>query len=185
MSEYPQLTAALNEYLRWNKRAQGPLLESRAMRLRYALFKGFSDIAPTAERIEAEAEAQLSSGKGLRRAKGTTPTLEIRRRKRSRKFLAASFVYRGWKTAKDGQRRTFSQKSRTGRTTGRAVVNTQGGNASVLIESLLRGAAIQDNKRRIVDRAVSNQIGDMENYIARKQQQQFVQTLKGIGTIHV
>lgn len=185
MSEYPQLNAKLREYLKWNRRAQGPLLESRARRLRYALFKGFADIAPTAERIEAEAEASIRSGKGLRRTEGTTAEQEIRRRKRSRKFLASSFIFPGWKAAKNGQNASFTRESKTGRTMGQAVVKTSGTNASVLIESLLQGAVVQNDQRRIVDQAVAKQIEDMESYIVRKQKEQFLKTLKGLGPLNV
>lgn len=185
MSEYPQLTAKLEEYLRWNKRAAGPLLESRARRLRYLVFKGFAEIAPTAERIEAEARAAIIAGKGLRRAEGVTIEQEIRRRKRSRKYLASSFIFPAWKTAKNGQNASFTRQSKSGAITGRAVVKTAGSNASVLIESLLKGAAIQDSQRRIVDKAVAGQIADMEAYIVRKQSEQFLKTLKGLKPLNV
>jgi hypothetical protein len=184
VSDYPQLTAKLDEYLKWNKRAAGPLIESRARRLRYSLFKEFADIAPTKERIEAEVRAAVAKA-GVKRPEGTTIEDEIKRRQKSRKYLASSFIFKGWKSAKDGQTGTFSQRSRGGRPTGRVIVNTRSNNPSVLIESLLAGAGIQNDQRRIVDRAVAGQIADMETYIVRKQQDQFLKTLKGLGPLNV
>lgn len=188
MSEsFPELTAKLQEYMRWNKRARGPLLESRARRLRYAVFKEFSAIAPTKERIEAEVRAAVAkAGEAIiKRPEGTSIEDEIKRRQKSRKYLASSFIFKGWKSSKEGQTGTFNQRSRGGRPTGRAIINTRSNNPSVLIESMLAGAGIQNDQRRLVDRAVAGQIADMEQYIARKQKEQFLKTLKGLGPLNV
>jgi len=47
---------SLSAYLRWNQRETGPLIENRANRLRWTIYKAFKAIAPTRDQIDQEAE---------------------------------------------------------------------------------------------------------------------------------
>jgi len=178
----------LQEYLRYNKKETGVLLENRANRIRFAIFRGYAEQAPTPERIRAEAEASIASGKGLKRkivgGKRLTREQEIRRRQRSRKYLASTFLVKGWRNSKTPRSATYLARSRQGADTGRAVIATQGRNPRVKIQSFIRGAAEINAERRILDAAIQGEIRDMEQYILRKQQAAFKRKMGRI-LVHV
>lgn len=48
---------ALREYTKYNRQELGPLVENRANRMRWGLYRIFRDIAPTREKIESDLEA--------------------------------------------------------------------------------------------------------------------------------
>lgn len=49
---------ALREYLQYNKREAGPLIENRAKKVQWELYRQFKAIAATPDKIEAEAKAR-------------------------------------------------------------------------------------------------------------------------------
>lgn len=172
----------LREYARHNQRDLGPLIESRAKRLRFELYRQFKAIAPSKERIEQEAS---SRGYRIRRRKsksGKTMSLkqEIAARKRSIGWLSASWIFREWKAKRDGQSGFFRAMSRTRKAIGEAIVRTAKGqrNPSVRLTSFLSGVMIQNQRRALVGKAMRAQVADMRTYIARKQKEQFMQLVK-------
>jgi hypothetical protein len=172
----------LREYARHNKRDLGPLIESRARRLRFELYRQFKAIAPSKERIEREAAAR---GYAIRRRKGKNGrTLsvkqEIAARKRSIGWLSASWIFREWKAKREGQRGFFKALSRARRSIGEAIVRTARGqrNPSVRLTSYLSGVMIQNQRRALVSKAMRAQVGDMRAYIARKQKEQFINLVR-------
>ncbi len=168
---------ALGEYLRWNRREQGPLIEARAARLRFAIYRGFREIAPTPEKIEQEAAAR-----GYQIHRGQTPdgkrrtvAQELAARRKSIRFLSVSWLYRTWKRNKEGQSVTAPAVSRTKRRIGQAIVRTAKGQSHpmVLLESFLEGVSVQNQQRGIVDQALRGEVGDMREYVRRKQLEKF------------
>lgn len=174
---------AFSEYIRYNEREQGQLVENRLYRIRWNLFQAYRTIAPTADTIEDESRAALESG-GLKRRKGRdgkplSAEQEIKARRRSRMFLAASFVVRGWKKSRNGQSRTFIASGRGGSKIGQVRLRTKDGNRSPsgIIESFLEGAVIQDRNRGILDNVLAREIVDIQTYVLQKQAQKARQTI--------
>jgi len=172
----------LREYARHNQRDLGPLIESRAKRLRFELYRQFKAIAPSKERIENEAAAR---GYAIRRRKGKggktlSTKQELAARKRSIGWLSASWIFREWKSRREGQIGFFRALSRAKRAIGSAIVRTAKGqrNPSVRLTSYLSGVMIQNQRRALVSRAMQAQVADMRTYIARKQKEQFMQLLR-------
>lgn len=167
----------LQEYLRYNQRELGPLIENRAKRIQWNLYRRFRGIAPTPQKIEQEFK---SRGYRIRRRKGKngkalSAKAELGIRKRSVKWLSVSFLLRSWKVKRRGQSAAFHAFSRRKWKVGQAVVRTALGqrNPSVRIESFLKGAAIQNDQRNIINQTLQKEISDMETYVARKQQEAF------------
>lgn len=176
---------ALRAYARYNQRQLGPLIESRARRMRFALYRQFKAIAPSPQRIHTEA---ASRGYAIRRRKersGRTLTTdqELAARKRSRGWLSASWIHRQWVNRQSGQSGTFKALGRTGGTIGLAQVRTALGqpNPAVRLTSLLAGAAIQNQRRALVSAALHSQIADLRAYTARKQRQQLVRLARALS----
>jgi len=165
----------LREYTRHNRRELGPLIESRARRMRFELYRQFKAIAPSKERIEQEAQGR---GYAIRRRKGKdgrtlTTRQELAARKRSIGWLSASWIFREWKSKREGQTGFFKALSRARRAIGEAIVRTARGqrNPSVRLTSYLSGVMIQNQRRSLVSKALRAQMADMRRYIARKQQE--------------
>lgn len=174
---------AFSEYIRYNERNQGQLVENRLYRIRWNLFQAYRSIAPTAATIEDESRAALENG-GIKRRKGRdgkplSAEAEIKARRRSRMFLASSFVVKGWRKSKDGQSRTFIASGRGGTKTGQVRLRTSEGNKSPsgVIESFLEGAAVQDRNRGILDNVLAREIVDIQTYVLRKNAQKARQTI--------
>lgn len=174
---------SFSEYIRYNEREQGALVENRLYRIRWNLFQAFKSIAPTAQRIEDESRQALET-RGLKRREGKdgnklSAEKEIKARKRSRMFLASSFVVRGWRKSKDGQSRTFIAQGRGGTKTGQVRLRTKDGNKSPsgILESFLEGAVIQDNERAIVENVLAREIVDIQTYILKKNLQKARSTI--------
>jgi hypothetical protein len=164
---------ALAHYLRWNRREQGPLIEARAARLRFAIYRGFRAIAPTAEKIEQEAAALgYRIKRGLNRD-GTRRTVgqELAARRKSIRFLSVSWLYRAWKRSREGQNTQAAAVSRAKERIGQAIVRTAKGQShpSVLLESFLEGVQVQNNQRGIIEDALRGEVADMKAYVRRKQ----------------
>ena len=71
---------ALRAYARYNRRELGPLIENRARRLQWELYRRFRDIAPTKKKIEQDAAAL---GFRIRRATGNDGKfLSVKQRER-------------------------------------------------------------------------------------------------------
>ncbi|MDP0498678.1 MAG: hypothetical protein Q7P63_01135 [Verrucomicrobiota bacterium JB022] len=129
-----QFQLVLTEYIAWNKRDIGPLLDARATRIRWEIYKRFRDLAPTKDELETDLKARgYRVKRRRRRGAGTkkrfvkirnkkireqfqkrrpSPTRleleeEIALRQASIKFLSVGFLFREWKRAKDGQSGDF------------------------------------------------------------------------------
>ncbi len=172
---------ALRDYTRYNRRELGPLIENRARRVQWDLYRRFREIAPTPEKINKEAEAR---GFEIRRrigkdGKHLSVKQELALRRRSTGWLSISFLLRTWRAQREGQTGVFSALSRTRREVGKAIIRTAKGQRrpSVRIVSLLEGAAIQARQRGIVNRVLQSQTADMRSYIARKQQERIQKTI--------
>jgi hypothetical protein len=174
----------LREYARHNRRDLGPLIESRAKRLRFELYRQFKAIAPSKERIENEVS---SRGYRIRRRKsrsGKTMSVkqEIAARKRSVAWLSASWLFREWRSKRDGQIGFFKALSRAKIAIGAAIVRTAKGQRRprVRLTSYLSGVMIQNQKRALISKAMQAQVRDMRGYIARKQKEQFMHLVKNV-----
>jgi hypothetical protein len=174
----------LREYARHNRQDLGPLIESRAKRLRFELYRQFKAIAPSKERIENEVS---SRGYRIRRRKsrsGKTMSVkqEIAARKRSVAWLSASWLFREWRSKRDGQIGLFKALSRAKIAIGAAIVRTAKGQRRprVRLTSYLSGVMIQNQKRALISKAMQAQVRDMRGYIARKQKEQFMHLVKNV-----
>lgn len=172
-----QFNRTLEQYLRYNKRDIGPLIENRARRIQWALYRQFRDIAPTPGKIMQDAK---SRGYRIKRRKGKSGKRlslkeELAVRRRSVKWLSVSFLIRDWKARREGQATAYHAVSREKWKVGQAILRTAKGksNPSVRIVSYLKGAAIQNTRRSIVNRVISRETADMETYVARKQKEAF------------
>jgi len=175
----------LQEYARYNQRDLGPLIEGRAKRLRFELYRQFKAIAPSRERIEQEAAGRNYA---IRRRKSKTgQTLSVRQeiaaRKRSIGWLSASWIFREWKSKRDGQSGFFKALSRAKTAIGSAIVRTAKGQRgpSVRLTSYLSGVMIQNQRRYLVSKAMRAQVADMRGYIARKQKEQFMALVRQVA----
>lgn len=172
----------LREYARYNRRDLGPLIESRAKRLRFELYRQFKAIAPSKERIEQEAAARGYAIRRRKNRKGKTLSVkqEIAARKRSIGWLSASWIFREWKSRRDGQTGFFKALSRSKSAIGAAIVRTAKGQrrSSVRLTSYLSGVMIQNQRRGLVAKAMRAQVSDMRGYIARKQKEQFMEMIR-------
>ncbi|MGC9452649.1 MAG: hypothetical protein ACP5I4_14515 [Oceanipulchritudo sp.] len=172
----------LREYTRYNQRELGPLIESRAKRLRFELYRQFKAIAPSKERIEQEAAARNYAIRRRKNKKGKTLSVkqEIAARKRSIGWLSASWIFREWKSRRDGQTGFFKALSRAKTAIGAAIVRTAKGqrSPSVRLTSYLSGVMIQNQRRALVSKAMQAQVADMRGYIARKQKEQFMNLVR-------
>lgn len=173
---------ALSEYVRYNRRELGPLIESRGRAIRFELYRQFRAIAPDKARIESEAAAR---GFAIFRRKGKdgktlTTKQELAARKRSIGWLSLSWLYRQWRSRREGQSGNFPAKSRRGATIGKAIVRTAKGLRSPKVElvSQLEGAARQNVQRSLVSKAMQAQTADMRRYIARKQQERLAHLVR-------
>jgi hypothetical protein len=172
----------LREYARHNQRDLGPLIESRAKRLRFELYRQFKAIAPSKERIEKGAAAQGYRIRRRQSRSGKTMSLkqEIAARKRSIGWLSASWIFREWKAKRDGQSGFYRAMSRARKAIGEAIVRTAKGqrHPSVRLTSFLSGVMIQNQRRTLVSKAMRAQVADMRTYIARKQKEQFMNLVR-------
>lgn len=171
--ELKRFNKVLSDYLTYNKREQGPLIENRANRLRWNIYRGFRAIAPSPQQLE---HSIASKGYRIKRgvtAQGTRRTIaqEIAARKRSLKFLSVSWLYKQWKSNREGQSGSIKATSRTQQAIGQVLLKTSTGttNPSVRLESFLRGVYVQNQQRRIVEKAIKEQNRDMQAYIRKKQ----------------
>lgn len=176
-----QFDRALGEYLRYNRCETGSLLESRGKRLQWELYRQFRAIAPTRDKIEQEA---ASRGYAIRRRRGPggkrlSVKKELALRKRSIRYLSVSFLFRAWKTNREGQTGSFSTRSRSNKEIGEALVRTAKGQRrpSIQLTSFLEGVVVQNRQRRLVDRAIRLQAADMKSYVRRKQREQLQRTI--------
>jgi hypothetical protein len=171
----------LQAYARYNRQELGPLIESRAQRMRYELYRQFRAIAPTKDKIEQDVAGR---GYAIRRRKGKdgrtlSVKQEIAARKRSIGWLGASWIFREWRRRRDGQSGNFRALSRGRAVIGASIVRTAKGerNPRVRLQSFLEGAMVQNRERSIVDKALAAQVADMRRYIARKQRERFQELL--------
>lgn len=177
---------ALKEYLRYNKRETGSLIENRAKRVQWELYRQFKAIAPTRDKIEQEAAFR---GYAIRRRMGPdgkrlSVKKELALRKRSIRYLSVSYLFRAWRANRDGQNTQFSAKSRRNKQIGEALIRTAKGKRRpfVRITSFLEGVVAQNRKRNLVDKALRAQTADMKTYVRRKQQQAMKRSITRIFT---
>jgi hypothetical protein len=176
-----QFDRALREYLRYNQREAGPLIENRAKKVQWELYRQFKAIAPTRDKIEQEAAAR---GYAIRRRKGAdgkslSVKQELALRKRSIGYLSVSYLFRAWRANRDGQNARHSATSRRNRKIGEALIRTAKGqrHPSVRISSFLEGVLVQNRQRGLVDKALRAQATDMKTYVRRKQQEALKRTV--------
>ena len=181
-----QFDRALKEYLRYNKRETGPLIENRAKRVQRELYRQFKAIAPTRDKIEQEATSQ---GYAIRRRMGPdgkrlSVKKELALRKRSIRYLAVSYLFRAWRANRQGQNTQFSARSRRNKQIGEALIRTAKGKRRpfVRLTSFLEGVVAQNRKRNLVDKALRAQTADMKTYVRRKQQQAIKRSITRIFT---
>lgn len=179
-----QFDRALEQYLRYNRRETGPLIENRAKKIQWELYRSFKAIAPSRDKIEQEAAAR---GYAIRRRMGPDgKRLSVKRelalRKRSIGYLSVSYLFRAWRTNREGQNGSFSANSRRNKRIGEALVRTSKGERKPMVKltSFLQGVLIQNRERRIVDKALNAQAADMKLYVQRKQQEALKQTIAGL-----
>lgn len=170
-----QFNGALQEYLKFNQRETGPLIDNRGKRVQWELYRQFRAIATPKDRIEQEAAQR---GYAIRRRMGTdgkrlSVKKELAERKRTVGYLSLSFLHRTWKAKREGQSSQYTAKSRRNRRIGEALVRTAKGKRKpfVRLTSLLAGAVKQNRQRRIVDKALKAQASDMKTYVQRKQRE--------------
>jgi hypothetical protein len=172
--------AALAQYTKYNQRELGPLVENRANRMRWELYRLFRDIAPDRAKLDSELDA-LGGRVRRREINGRRLTLaqEKRKRRSSIKYLSIGFMLRAWRAQREGQNIKRDQRDRTNRKIGEVIDRTSKGvrRPSVEITNLLEGAAKQNAQRGLVNRALANQTADMKKYIVRKQQQEQARTI--------
>jgi hypothetical protein len=170
-----RLERALGEYRTYNRRSLGTILEAKGRSLQWELYRQFRRIAPTPAEITQEAKAL---GYAIRRRYGPdgkrlSLKQELAARRKSVRWLSVSFLLRAWKRQREGQRGSYAARSRTGAVVGETEVRTARGIRSprVHIQSYLTGAKVQAKERRLVERAIDEQIADIRRYTARKQQE--------------
>ena len=180
-SDLKKFQEALRSYARYNRRELGPLIENRARRLQWELYRRFRDIAPTKEKIDRDAAAL---GFKIKRAIGPngkrlTVKQELARRRRSIRWLSVSFLQRQWRAAPEGQAAAFAAVSRRKSEIGRTIIRTAKGETRprVRILSYLEGAAEQARQRGIVENALRAETNDMRSYVARKQKERMQRTI--------
>jgi hypothetical protein len=176
-----QFDRALRAYLRYNRRETGPLLEDRGKKLQWELYRQFKAIATTRDKIEQEA---ASVGYAIRRRMGAngkrlSVKKELALRKRSIRYLSVSYLFRAWKSRREGQSGSFSATSRRNKQIGEALIRTSKGKRRpfVRLTSFLEGVVAQNRQRRLVDKALRAQSADMKTYVQRKQREQVRRTI--------
>lgn len=179
-----QFDRALEEYLYYNRRETGPLIENRAKKIQWELYRSFKAIAPSRDKIEQEAAAR---GYAIRRRMGPdgkrlSVKKELALRKRSIGYLSVSYLFRAWRTNREGQNGSFSANSRRNKHIGEALVRTSKGERKPMVKltSFLQGVLIQNRERRIVDKGLNAQAADMKLYVQRKQQEALKRTIAGL-----
>lgn len=172
---------ALKEYLQYNKREAGPLIENRAKKVQWELYRQFKAIAATPEKIEAEAKARDYAIYRRPGQDGKAVSLkeELTLRKKSIRYLSVSFLHRAWRANRDGQNASFDTKSRSNRKIGEAIIRTAKGQSRPQVEliSYLEGVLVQNRQRSLVEKALRLQVSDMGVYIRKKQQEALKQTI--------
>lgn len=161
---------ALKEYTKYNQRDLGEIVENRANRMRWRLWRLFKEISPDKAKLNAELDAL---GWRIKRKPGVSLEREKRRRRSSLKYLSVSFLLKEWRIKKEGQNTKRSQWNRTHRHIGHVIDRTARGirRPSVQITSFLEGALKMNIERGLVNKALAAETADMRRYIIRKQQQ--------------
>lgn len=174
---------ALREYLQYNKREAGPLIENRAKKVQWELYRQFKAIATTPEKIEQEAKARNYQIRRRLRKGGDGKHLSVKEelvmRKKSIAYLSVSFLHRAWRANRDGQNTNFAAKSRSNRKIGEAIIRTTKGQRSpqVRLSSFLEGVLVQNRQRALVEKTLRAQVADMGVYVRKKQQEALKQTI--------
>ena len=191
----------LARYVSWSKKDQGPLIESRARRFRFALFRAFRAIAKTPAQLQSEIsglgyaikrrdksdadQTALRSAFGIRGAlnyedRTVSTEEEIRLRTKSLRFLSVSFIFSAWRGSGEGQQKRFSARSRHQARIGEAIVSTRKGteNPFVSLTSFLEGVVAQNSRRRIVAAAMQSETRDMLAYLERKHRERLVASFR-------
>lgn len=172
---------ALWEYSQFNKTGLGPMLESRAQKMRWELYKLYRSISPSREKLDSELDALgyrmkrrvMASGRRLTWAE------EKRKRRSSLKYLSVGFLLKEWRKSKEGQNVTVDQRNRIGSQIGKVIDHTARGvlRPSVELINQLDGAVKMNIARGLVNKAVAAQTADMRVYILRKQKEQQARTI--------
>lgn len=190
---FDQFQATLNEYVAWNKRELGTLLQSRAKRLRYEIFSRFKALRPDRQKLRAALWVIAERGEGLRLHENPktgrlrTRRQEITARVKSVGFLSVSFLPKDWLRVSQGTNTTAAARSASGATIGMVVDRTAPGRIDpfVAIKSFLAGAEAQNEERGIVESALAGQSADMAAYIAKKQAAQLARSKPSTTTVTI
>ena len=188
---FDQFQATLNEYVAWNKRELGTLLQQRAQKLRVEIFKRFRALRPDRQKLRSALWVIAGRGEGLRlhddpkTGRRRTRREEINARVKSVGFLSVSFLPKDWLRVRGGTNATFSARNNAGATIGMVVDRTGPGRIDpfVAIKSFLEGVAVQDEERGVVNAALAGQSADMATYIARKQAEQLARMRPTVSTV--
>jgi hypothetical protein len=176
---------ALWEYSKFNKTGLGPMLESRATKMRWELYKLYRSISPTREKLDTELDALgyrmkrrvMASGRRLTWAE------EKRKRRSSLKYLSVGFLLKDWRAAKEGQNIKIDQRNRINSRIGQVIDRTARGviHPSVELINMLEGAVKMNVERGLVNKAIASQTADMQVYIQRKQKEAQARTIAKIN----
>ena len=179
--------ASLSEYLRWNTREQGPLIEDRGRKVSIAIFKEYREIAAPSGKvlrqiIFSETGYRLKRGIntfGPREGKRRTYAEELSARASGNAVLAASWLHRRWRSNQSKGR--FLVPNRRGKALGEAIVNAAEGqaNPTVTLISYVEGALVVNRERAIIDKVLVDQAEDMAVYVARKHREFIAKRLIG------
>ena len=188
---FDQFQSTLNEYVAWNKRELGTLLQQRAQKLRVEIFKRFRALARDRKKLRAALWVIASRGDGLKlhvspkTGRVRTPKEEIAARVRTVGFLSVSFLTKEWARANAGSNAVYRAKNGSGATLGMVVDRTAPGRIDpfVAIKSFLEGVAVQDERHGVINAALAGQSADMAQYIARKQAEQLARMKPSVSTV--
>lgn len=175
---------ALAEYVKYNKRELGVIIESKSQWIKKEIYKEFRDIAPTADQISSEAEKR--GYRTRRRYEGGVRVSfdrEIKARRSSIKYLSVSFMLFQWRKKREGQNITVDQRNRRNRQIGKVIDRTARGirRPSVEIISYLEGALKVNRERAIISRVLAKETLEMKNYVIQKQREAQARTIAKVG----
>jgi hypothetical protein len=153
-----EFTETMRQYAKFSKKDEEQIVQDRAGKLAFELFKQFRAVAPSVAKIRA-LPRQLNH-RIRRKFKGATIKQEIARRIRAR-FSAAI----GWIPAVNRltKRRTAIRKKNP---KGTVVINLS--EPSVTITNDMKEGVAAEARHRIMQSAVNAQVADMTVYINRK-----------------
>jgi hypothetical protein len=174
-----EFTDALARYQLFTGKEQGPLIDDRARKANFSLYRHFKALAQTKASLQSELDALRGRVKRRIGKSGKPVSLktELKLRAKSLNWLSVGFLVSAWRAQKDGQTANFAGKSRSGAQISLIRNRTAKGitDPNVLIASFLDGVQIQNQRRNIADIALREQARDMDVYLKRKHEEKLAQ----------